>query len=303
MQIGVFVPNVGPSAHPDALVREARHAESLGFDSIWVADRLLFPLAPRSRYPVTPDGVLPGYYRRILDPLSALTFLAAHTSRVALGTCILDIPFYNPLIVARTLASLDVLSGGRLKLGCGQGWSEDEFTAVGLPEKGRGSRTSEFLDVLRAAWEDDPVEFAGKHFTVPRSTIGLKPVQKPHPPIFLAAFSPAALRRAATKADGWMPARVPHEVLAKNLADCRAMAAEAGRDPAKFRLQVVAIPEVTTSPVAGERTPFVGSLEQLREDVARTRELGAAELIFQIDLGDEPDQVVAAMDRVWALSH
>lgn len=301
MQIGVFVPNVGPSANPRSLVREAQHAEALGFDSIWVADRLLFPVAPRSPYPVTADGALPPYYQRILDPLSALTFLAAHTSRVALGTCILDIPFYNPVVVGRTLASIDVLSGGRLKLGCGQGWSEDEFTAVGLPEKGRGARTSEFLDALKAVWTEDPVEFHGTYFDVPRSIIGLKPVQKPHPPIYLAAFSPAALRRAATKADGWMPARVPHQDLERRLAECRAMAAQAGRDPARFALQVVAIPEISRAPVGGARAPFVGSLEQLREDVARTRALGAAELIFQIDLGDEPDQVLAAMDRVRAL--
>jgi probable F420-dependent oxidoreductase len=301
MEIGVFVPNVGPSANPTAVIREARHAEQLGFSSLWVADRLLYPVAPRSRYPASSDGTLPAYYRRILDPLATLAFVAAHTNRIRLGTCILDVPFYNPVVVGRTLTGIDVLSGGRLELGCGQGWSEDEFEAVGLPAEGRGARTDEFLRVLQAVWTDDPVEFRGEHFSVPRSVIGLKPVQRPHPPIYLAAFSERALRRAATMADGWMPARVPTAELGRKLARCRQMAAEAGRDPAGFRLQVVAIPEETRVPIAGERAPFAGSFEQLREDVERTREIGAAALIFQIDLGDEPDAVLAAMDRMRAL--
>ena len=302
MQIGVFVPNVGPAAEPATLVRVARHAEQSGFDGIWVADRLLYPVAPRNRYPATADGVLPAYYRRILDPLSTLSFLAAHTGRVTLGTAILDIPFYNPLVVGRTLASLDVLSGGRLALGCGQGWSEDEFEAVGLPAKRRGARTDEFLAVLKKVWTEDPVEHHGEFFSVPRSLIGLKPVQKPHPPVYLAAFSPAALRRAATVADGWMPARVPHDELERRLAECRTWAADAGRDPARFALQVVAIPEITASPLGADRAPFAGSLEQLRDDVARTRALGAAGLIFQIELGGTADEIVAAMDAVRALS-
>lgn len=303
MQIGVFVPNVGPSADPAALIREARHAEELGFDSLWVADRLLYPLAPRNAYPASADGKLPAYYQRILDPLATLSFVAAHTSRIGLGTCILDIPFYNPVVVGRTLTSIDVLSGGRLQVGCGQGWSEDEFTAVGLPAKGRGTRTDEFLQVLHAVWTEDPVEFAGAHFTVPRSIIGLKPVQKPHPPVYLAAFSQAALRRAATMADGWMPARVPTADLARKLAECRTMAAEAGRDPGQFSLQVVAIPEITRDPIkSADRPAFVGSLEQLAEDVHQTRALGAAALIFQIELGQEPDEVLASMDQMRTLA-
>lgn len=302
MKIGVFVPNVGPSAEPAALVRLARHAEQAGFDGVWVADRLLYPVAPRNRYPATADGVLPSYYRRILDPLATLTFLAAHTERVTLGTAILDVPFYNPVVVGRTLASVDVLSGGRLALGCGQGWSEDEFEAVGLPAKRRGARTDEFLQVLKKVWTDDPVEHRGELFAVPRSVIGLKPVQKPHPPIYLAAFSDAALKRAATVADGWMPARVPHDVLERRLAQCRAWAKDAGRDPARFALQVVAIPEITASPLGPDRAPFSGTPEQLRDDVVRTRALGAEGLIFQIELGGAPDEIAAAMDRVRALA-
>ncbi|MEW6272713.1 MAG: LLM class flavin-dependent oxidoreductase [Thermodesulfobacteriota bacterium] len=302
MRLGVFVPNVGSSTEPAALIRAARHAEELGFDSVWVADRLLYPVAPRNPYPASRDGKLPAYYQRVLDPLATLAFLAAHTTRVRLGTCILDVPFYNPVVVGRTLTTVDVLSGGRLQVGCGQGWSEDEFEAVGLPATGRGARTTEFLQVLKAVWTEDPVEFHGRHFSVPRSVMGLKPVQKPHPPIFLAAFSDAALKRAATIADGWMPARVAHAELESKLARCRELAAAAGRDPAAFHLQVVAIPEVTPAPLGGERAPFAGSLEQLRDDVARTREVGAAALIFQIELGGEPDAVLAAMDRVRALA-
>ena len=301
MRVGIFLPNAGASANPEAVARGAQHAEQLGYDSLWVLDRLLYPLKPRNPYPATPDGTLPEYYKAVLDPLASLTFAAAHTSRVMLGTCILDIPFYNPVVLARLLTTVDVLSGGRLKVGFGQGWSEDEFEAVGLPAKGRGARADEFLDVLKAVWTTDPVEFHGTYFTIPRSIIGPKPAQKPHPPIFLAAYTPTTLKRVAAKADGWMPARIPFDDLERMLGTLRAMVAAAGRDPKQTKLEIVAIPEISPAPLSGTRGPFCGSLEQVREDVARTRELGADELIFQVELGDPAAEIRAGMARLRSL--
>ena len=205
MRLGFALPTLGPMAGPDALSRSAQRAEALGYHSVWVADRLLAPVAPRSPYPATADGVLPEYFKRSMDPVEALTFAAAHTRRITLGTSVLNMPFYNPVVLARRLATLDVLSGGRLRVGLGQAWSVDELEAVGADPKARGERADEFIRVLKALWGPDPVEFQGRHFRVARSIVGLKPVQAPHPPLYLAAYVAPALRRAAALADGWLP--------------------------------------------------------------------------------------------------
>ncbi|KKM03644.1 hypothetical protein LCGC14_1772320, partial [marine sediment metagenome] len=129
MRLGFNLPQIGPAAGPEAIVRVAQRAEELGYDSVWVTERLLYPIEPQTPYMATPDGSLPEAYKTVLDPLEALTFVAGQTSRVALGTSILDMPYYNPVMLARRLTTLDVLSGGRLRLGLGLGWSQDEFDA------------------------------------------------------------------------------------------------------------------------------------------------------------------------------
>ena len=180
--------------------------------------------------------VLPEYFKRSMDPVEALTF-AAHTRRLTLGTSVLNMPFYNPVVLARRLATLDVLSGGRLRVGLGQAWSADELEAVGADPKVRASRADEFIAVLKAMWGPDPVAFQGRHFRVARSVVGLKPVQAPHPPLYLAAYVAPALRRAATVSDGWLPSGVPLPAIPKMVGQLHALAREAGRDPA--RLEVI----------------------------------------------------------------
>jgi alkanesulfonate monooxygenase SsuD/methylene tetrahydromethanopterin reductase-like flavin-dependent oxidoreductase (luciferase family) len=162
MRIGISLPNLGASANPDAVVRGAQHGEALGYDTLWTADRLLYPVAPKNLYPGTADGSLPAYYKTVLDPLESLGFAAAVTTRIGLGTSVIDIPFYNPVVLARRLTTIDVLSRGRLRIGFGLGWSADEFEAVGAVAKTRGARADEFLDVLDAVWTTDPVEFHGQ---------------------------------------------------------------------------------------------------------------------------------------------
>src|SRR5213594_214493 len=176
MRVGFCLPQIGPIAGPDAITRVAQHAEKLGFHSVWVLDRLLYPLNPRVPYPVG-DGILPSKYKRVLDPVETLTFVAARTDRIALGTSVLNLPWYNPVVLARRLATLDVLSGGRLRVGLGQAWSADELEAVGADPKARAERADEFVQVLKTLWGPDPVEFQGRHFRVVRSIVGLKPVQ------------------------------------------------------------------------------------------------------------------------------
>jgi probable F420-dependent oxidoreductase len=287
MRLGFVLPHIGPLASPAAIIAAAQHAEALGYDSLWVTDRVLFPLAPRTPYPGTPDGSLPDAYRYVLDPLGALTFAAAHTSRIGLGTSVLDIPYYNPVLLARSLAGLDILSGGRLRVGLGLGWSEDEFEAVGASLSERGRRADEFLAVLKAAWSDDPVAFSGAFYRIPPSIIGAKPAQRSGPPIYLAAFVPGGLRRVATFADGWHPVSIPIEAMAHMFAGLRTMAVEAGRQPDDLALVVRANLYLTADPIVGERGIFTGSLEQIGADIAATHALGAAELCF--DLTFSPD--------------
>jgi alkanesulfonate monooxygenase SsuD/methylene tetrahydromethanopterin reductase-like flavin-dependent oxidoreductase (luciferase family) len=191
-----------------------------------------------------------------------------------------------------------VLSGGRLRVGFGLGWSDDEFDAVGATAKGRGARASEFLDLLVRIWTTNPVEFHGKFFTVPRSFIGPKPVQRPRPPIFLAAYTASALKRVAQHADGWQPnGAILLAEMPRMLAELRAMAAAAGRDPSALLVNVVATVSLSAQPIAGKRAFFTGSAEQVRDDIARARALGATELIFELDLGPPIDELVRTMDR------
>ncbi len=304
MKLGFILPQIGPLGTAENLVKVAQRAEALGYSTLWVTERLLYPLHPRTPYPATPDGSLPEVYKYSLDPIASLTFAAAHTKRIGLGTSVLDMPFYNPVILARRLTSLDVLSGGRLRVGLGQGWSQDEFEAAGAVFKDRGARADEFLAVLQAIWTTDPVEFHGKFFTIPKSIILPKPVQKPHPPIYLAAYAPGSLRRTATLADGWHPAGIPLAGMEQMMGSLRNMAKEAGRDPASLQLIVRANVNVTEKPLGEDRWIFSGTLQQIQQDLDGCRKLGAQETcfdpIFSPD-GTSLDRFLARMEQLRAL--
>ncbi|MBA3913048.1 MAG: LLM class F420-dependent oxidoreductase, partial [Acidobacteriales bacterium] len=236
MKIGVAVPNIGPVATSEAVRTVAQQAEALGYHGLWTVERLLWPVNPKTPYPATPDGSLPEEYKHCLDPLDTLTFAAAHTRTIKLGTSVLDMPYYNPVTLARRLTTIDVLSQGRLRVGLGVGWSPDEMEATGAEMKVRGARADEFLQVMKTIWTQDPAEHHGTFFSLPKSYIGPKPMQKPHPPLYLAAYTQPAMRRVARLADGWNPAGVPIEVMAQMFGGIRRMAEEAGRDPAELKM-------------------------------------------------------------------
>jgi probable F420-dependent oxidoreductase len=189
-------------------------------------------------------------------------------------------PYHNPVLVARQLTTLDVLSGGRVRVGLGQGWSKDEYDATGAVISGRGARADEFIAVLRAMWGADPVEFQGQFFRVPASIIGPKPIQRPQPPIYLAAFTPSALERVARLADGWLPTGVPLAKVEQTWGQIRQMAQAAGRDPATLKLIVLGHLIPTDQPLGPGRPDFVGSLDEIRQDVQAVQALGADELIL-----------------------
>lgn len=282
MQLGCFIPQIGPAATPEGMVKAAQRAEELGFDSVWVTDRLLFPVNPRNPYAAEPDGKLPDAYKRVFDPLQALTWVAAHTKKIRVGTSVLDIPFYNPIVLGRTLTSLDVLSGGRLTVGLGLGWSEDEYEATAAHAKHRGVRADEFLQVLHTMWKDNPAEFSGKFFTLPKSYFDLRPAQKPHPPIYLAAYAPAAMKRIAQYADGWMPVGLPVPAITQMWTGIQQMAKEAGRKPSELKLSVRGNVHLTDKPAGEGRWPFTGNRDEIKQDVAAVRELGADELVLDV---------------------
>ncbi len=280
MKIGFALPNIGPVATADAVSKVAQRAEALGYDSLWTIERLLWPVKPQSPYPASPDGSLPEVYKHSLDPLETLTFAAAHTKKIALGTSVLDIPYHNPVMLARRVTTLDYLSNGRARLGLGLGWSKDEMDAVGADITKRGAMADEFLQVLKAIWTTNPVEFHGKFYQIPKSYIGPKPVQKPHPPIYMAAFAPPALKRLATMADGWNPVAIPVDGMAQMFGGVKQMAKEAGRDPSSLAMIVRAHVEISDKPLAKERMIFTGTIDQIKQDIAACRGIGAHQLFF-----------------------
>lgn len=240
MRIGFALPQFGVLAHhPEQIAGFARHVEEMGGDSLWVGDRLLAPVNPKVGY--GGGSTIPEVFRAALDPFTVLTVAATATERVQLGTNVLNAPWYPPAVLARSLTSIDLLSRGRLVPGFGTGWSPEEYEAAGVPMKQRGARLDECLDALDALWTTDPAEYQGDYWSVPASHANLKPAQHPRPPIYLGAFAPAAMRRVARRADGWLPIWRPGAgrfdpgaVITKPLNDIRQMAERDGRDPAEI---------------------------------------------------------------------
>ena len=167
MKIGILLPLAGQQATRENIIQTAKLAEQEGFDSLWVFERLLWALNPQTHYPGTPDGSLPIEYQKVFDPLETLTYLAASTNKIALGTSVIDMLFHNPVILARRFATLDVLSEGRAICGLGIGWSKDEYQASNIPFINKGKRADEFIQALKKIWTEDTIEFKGEYYNIP----------------------------------------------------------------------------------------------------------------------------------------
>jgi probable F420-dependent oxidoreductase len=301
MRFGFALPQVGSAIGPEGLVSVAQRAEDLGFDSLWVLDRILWPVNPKAPYPIG-DGSLPVKYKNVLDPLETLTFAAAHTRRIALGTSVLNLPWYNPVLLARRLTTVDVLSAGRLRVGFGIGWSPDEYEAAGVTWEERGKRADELLQALKRIWTTDPVEFHGRYYRIPKSVIGPKPVQKPHPPIYMAAYTPSAMRRVAIEASGWFAVGIPLSGIGPMFEGIKGMAQEAGRDPSGLELIVRANVELHDTFIEKDRIDFTGTLEQIVEDVTMARKVGAAEIVIDAQFSpgvEAAKDIIARMEALW----
>ena len=307
MKVGISLPQIGAQASPENLITIANRAEELGYDSVWVLERLLWPLNPREPYPAAPDGRLPEAYQTVFDPLETLTFVAAHTRKVQLGTSVLVLPYHTPIQLARRIATLDVLSGGRVLVGVGAGWSHDEFESVGTPFERRGARCDEFLRAMIEIWTKDPVKFEGRFYQIPESRVGPRPIQRPHPPIYVAGFGQYTFNRAVEFGNGWNPAGIGSlEWLEGMIGQFRKTAENAGRGEMEVVLR--SFTHVFDESTHNSRAPMMGTRDEVREDTRRLRDMGVTHLIHSpAAIGFDPraglDDMLEVMEQLMEISN
>lgn len=292
MELGVALPVSGSWATAENCIEIAEMAEALGYRSLWTFQRLLSP--------VTPEGVqwLPPAYHEVLDPLSVLAFVAARTTRVRLGVAVLNAPFHPPVMLAKTAATIDRLSGGRLDLGLGSGWMPDEFRAVGVDLERRGARMEEYIAALDAAWTQGVTSFDGTFSTMPAAVVAPPPVQQPRPPVLFGGAAPAALRRAGRLADGWISASTTDLTTIGQSVDLITDAARAaGRDPSSLRFVCRGVVKVR----ADDRAPLTGSLSEIAADLEDLAAQGMTEtfidLNFDPEIGAPDADAASSMER------
>lgn len=284
MKVGMFLPQVGEYATKENILYIAKEAEKEGINSLWVLDRLLWPLKPKTPYVATPDGALPVEYQNVLDPLTTLTYVAGVTERILLGTSIIDMFFQNPVQLGKRFATLDVLSDGRTIAGLGIGWSKDEYEVSGVPYKDKGTRADEFLQALTKIWSDEIVEFKGQFYNIPASKIGPKPLQEPHPPILLGGFSPKTFSRIVNYANGWIGIAGfgPLEQLEQMINGLRESARKLDKDPSNIGIYIGSYPNILESRVSSNetRSPMTGTIEQIGSDIEQIKAMGTNHIFF-----------------------
>lgn len=300
--LGFGLPVSGSWATPATMLHIARRAEQLGYASLWTFQRLLYPSAggpgrlmvDAERDPGGRPADDPSYHA-VHDAVLPLAFVAGHTTRIGLGTATVCAPFTPPALLAKAMTTLDRLSDGRVTVGVGMGWMRHEYTAAGVPYERRGARMEEYLRCLEALWTQDPVEFDGEFYTVPRSHTGLAPVQLPHPPVLVGGSAPAALRRAGRLAQGWIcSGRQDLSRIGESVELVRTGAREAGRDPNAVRVLVRALVDLVDDDPGPDRRPFRGTAVQVLEDLADLRAHGVTEVF--VDLNFSPRVVSPDVD-------
>jgi probable F420-dependent oxidoreductase len=277
VEIGFALPVSGSWATPDTVRHVAQRAEDLGYHSLWTFQRLL----------CDPAGTWGEMYRQVSDPLVTLGFAAAVTRTARLGVAVVNMPFVSPTLLAKQTATIDVLSGGRLDLGLGLGWADEEYAASGATKENVGRRADEFIVTLRTLWTDAVVQHDGEFYHIPPMRSEPKPVQRPHPPILLGGTAPPALRRAGRLADGWVSSsRANLTVIGESIDIVKQAARKAGRDPAALRFVCRGVVRVRGA-VDGDRPPLMGTLDQIRTDLEPVAEQGVTELF--VDLNFDPE--------------
>ena len=308
MEYGFGVPNRGPLASPESIIELARRGEEMGFDIVSASDHIVVPNSINSRYPYSATGefavAASGHY---LEQLAVLSFVANQTSSLRLLSSVMVLPLRSPVLTAKILATIDVLSKGRLIVGCGVGWMREEFEPIGAPPfDERGAVGDEYIRAFKELWTSDNPSFQGKYCSFSDITFLPKPVQKPHPPIWIGGESPPALRRAARLGDAWFPIgtnpRFPVgtiEQIAKYYSRVRGYARDAGRDPTEvglvYRVSWSDVGQAQTH-AGGDRRIMTGSAEQIAGDIGAIQELGAGRIMFDFP-GDSVSQVLGRMEQ------
>ncbi len=303
---GFQVLNAGPLATREKVLEAAHRAEALDYDSIVVTDHIVIPRRIESHYPYNATGriaVPPD--ADYLEPLSMLCFLAGATTRVRFGPSVLVAPYRNPVLTAKMLATVDVLSGGRLFVGVGVGWMREEFEVMGSPPfQARGAVTDEWLQLFVKLWTEDNPVFEGTFYRVRDIGCFPKPVQKPHPPIFVGGNSRPAIRRAARYGQSWHAFRIPADELRGHLGYLREQAAAAGRPPDACGLSVrYGVRVIGPGGDAARRAPeepgrvFVGTAAQVAEQLKPIVALGPTDAIFDCRTGSFAE-VLETMERL-----
>jgi len=319
MKYGFTLPGRGPLATPDNLATIARGGEELGYHFVLFGDHIVVPRQIASPYPYTESGEFPGSASGVaMEQLTVLAFLAGQTQTIRLATSVIIVPHRNPLVAAKALATLDVLSKGRLVVGVGVGWMREEFEALGLPPfDERGAVTDEYIRAFKELWTSDNPSFEGKYCRFSNISFLPKPVQKPHPPIWVGGESRQALRRTAELGNGWYPISVnpqfplgEPEQLAARLQRLAAFAKEVGRDPAEIDV-IYRTPDCQLTkdgmgavPSAGQRRPFVGTADEVAADIRRYEAMGVGSLVLDLarlshNLDDMLQHMEALATRVW----
>jgi probable F420-dependent oxidoreductase len=308
VEFGFSLPGRGPLATPEQILRLATRADTLRYSSVFVTDHVVLPVsAARSVYPYASSGRLPGGANQdYLDPLALLGWLAHATRRIRLGTSVLVVPYRNPLVTAKILATIDRLSGGRLILGAGVGWLREEFEALAAPPfEERGRVTDEYVTLMRKTWTTDPVSFEGRYYRVKDVHALPKPAQRGGIPVWIGGHTDGAVRRAATLGDGWHPIalRPPGllfpEEYGTRVAQIRKWAAEAGRDPGAITLSVRVPMEVRSArskAPAGDRPLFQGTAADVLGDIQAYARVGVTHFVFD-PVTPDLKALLATMER------
>jgi len=273
VKFGLYGINVGACADPATAAGVARLAERLGFDSLWTGEHVVLP------DPQTPPSPLPPR-TPLLDPAVALAFVAGQTRTIRLATGIIILPQRNPLVLAKELASVDVVSGGRLLFGIGAGYLEPEFAALGIPFADRGARTDEYLDAILALWGESSPRYKGKFVAFSGIDAKPRPLQRPHPPLHVGGQSPGAYRRAWRRGNGWYGFALDVDHTRRCLAELALLRGRVARPSELGPL------EITITPPPGLR----------REDVSRYADLGVHRLVLLI-LARDGSELLAQIER------
>jgi probable F420-dependent oxidoreductase len=293
MKYGVFLPVSGRAASRKTLMQAAQQAESLGYDSVWAADRLVMPWKIDTAYPYSKEStfIVPPD-RPFFDTLTCLAFLAGCTEEIQLGMSVMVLPYRHPLHWAKIATTIDQLSTGRLIMGVGVGWMEEEFAAMNAPFEERGKVSDEQLTLLKQLWTEEHITFKGRYYNVDDIAFNPKPYQKPRVPIWVGGEGKYAQRRAGRYGDAWFPyfVRITPAELAARFEYVRSSARDAGRSPDELTLACCLPIELTLKDVQQEPDYLKGSVEQVTERLKMFQKVGVTHIGLQFMIPHYPER-------------